>query len=619
MPLYDENGRVIGQIPQKKEPNFLQQILGSFLNPADRLVRGSYQAAARTGTNLAGAQNPMDVLQGLIGERNNSSKINFLSDYENEQYKNPLNIAKDVASVSAPFVPGTGIVPLLGSGALAGFGGTYGQNDFNSTATGTVTGGATAGALGILGKGLSKLLGGGQGNKFTNFLKKSGTGLEESSVPMVAGKTVVDPEAARTALVSRLNEAGLDVSSKGINQLKQLGRDNKLVALATKEKEVIPLESIFTDDFTKQLRRVAANKGMDPDEVVSDYIQRFRNNPNAISLNPSSRGLPYAELDNIKGDFYRSAKELNNQSSALDDIVYNQLKKVQETGNPALSKANKDIAMASSYYKPTLLQETRGGQTASTSPIEAIIPFRQIINNQVKRGAAKVMKKTASFLEGSPVIQKTSKTGTKLNKLSNLLQNPKIGPIIAPLLQGSQVAPAFAGDQGLPAYDTNQLGFDPAQLGYPADLTVRPDSGSGIVNQLLASGMKISDIKALQDIGAIPKPTAAAKEPSTAEKKQQAQVQAGKRGVEGIQSIISRDPNVLQKSVLPEFFQDENTKAFKNYVNSAAESYGRLQSGGAINKEEEQRFKDQIYSVFASPTSQQQKLQILNQYFTDFL
>ena len=102
-------------------------------------------------------------------------------------------------------------------------------------------------------------------------------------------------------------------------------------------------------------------------------------------------------------------------------------------------------------------------------------------------------------------------------------------------------------------------------------------------------------------------------------KRQTGQAKSSLENLDQIGALLKKDPSILQKSVLPEFLQDANTKSFKNLVDATAENYGRLQSGGAINKEEEKRFNNQIYSVFASPESSQQKVEIMKKLIAEYL
>ena len=102
-------------------------------------------------------------------------------------------------------------------------------------------------------------------------------------------------------------------------------------------------------------------------------------------------------------------------------------------------------------------------------------------------------------------------------------------------------------------------------------------------------------------------------------KRQTGQAKSSLENLDQIGALLKKDPSILQKSVLPEFLQDANTKSFKNLVDATAENYGRLQSGGAINEKEEKRFNNQIYSVFASPESSQQKVEIMKKLIAEYL
>ncbi len=146
------------------------------------LVMQPLQQANRLGAAFG------DFTTGFYKDKNNAPALQgdtkYLSDYDAEQYKNPLNIAKDAVGLASNFVPfglaGKGIGAAIKGGAAIGaaqgFGNTYGQNTIEDTVGGTLTGmaGGAAGGLAmpLIGKVAGKL-----GQKFAPKVEGAGANV----------------------------------------------------------------------------------------------------------------------------------------------------------------------------------------------------------------------------------------------------------------------------------------------------------------------------------------------------------------------------------------------------------------------------------------------------------
>ena len=105
-------------------------------------------------------------------------------------------------------------------------------------------------------------------------------------------------------------------------------------------------------------------------------------------------------------------------------------------------------------------------------------------------------------MQGLDVSPMMGKIGEGADKIGSFMQNPKLAAILAPMMKGAgQAAPAFA--QG-PDQEMDPMAMaDVNQMSLSGN-----DEAGDIARQLANSGMKPSEIKTLQDIGAIPKPKA---------------------------------------------------------------------------------------------------------------
>lgn len=97
--------------------------------------------------------------------------------------------------------------------------------------------------------------------------------------------------------------------------------------------------------------------------------------------------------------------------------------------------------------------------------------------------------------------------------------------------------------------------------------------------------------------------------------------QSGLDSLGTIAGILQQDPNAAKKAALPggSFTQAlTGTGQYQAAINNATDVIGRLRSGGAINADEEKRFRSLLPAAFDSPDTVQYKLGSLAQLFQKF-
>lgn len=93
----------------------------------------------------------------------------------------------------------------------------------------------------------------------------------------------------------------------------------------------------------------------------------------------------------------------------------------------------------------------------------------------------------------------------------------------------------------------------------------------------------------------------------------QALAQTGLQQVSDLVNYLVKDPNVY-RDIMP-----WSNRSYKNVVTSVADLIGRMRSGGAINSDEEKRFKSLLPGIMDNSQDVQNKLQQLYQEFSNVL
>jgi hypothetical protein len=499
--IFDQNGRLVGNYsaPAAPSKNLLQQI-GDYFASADRTFRGVSEL-----TNKAG---------GFQGQK-------FLSDEEKRIYKeDPMNIIKDIASTASFIVPGGGgIKAAIGAGALSGLGGTYGESDLGKTLMGTAVGGATGGALGIVGKGIAAASKG----KLPKFLQNAGKKYENKAIT-----DSVQPNRFNVLGIQQGEELGEKVANNIRNRIGKVTKEGmgdayKLAgeeynSLISSSKLPIPTQNLSTRAIERAGLTTDITKG-----VAKNNIEVWNNRLASIGENATPQQLSQIKFDLLKdlGNAFKKqqlAKPLTSQEKVLmsyHDTVDDALKKALPEARPILEEMSQYHAAA-----PDVIKAFNKGESL---PVPFTFGKVEIPGGKIKDAFTGTIGRA---LQGVPAGTQRGSISKGAEGIGSLMQNPKLAAIFTPLLQGTgQAAPALA-ESEMPQSEV--MASESSS-----------DEGGEIARQLAAGGMKPSEIKTLQDIGAIPKPKSEAKSKLTeGEKKFSA---AGQQAQQALQLLESGD------------------------------------------------------------------------------
>ena len=101
------------------------------------------------------------------------------------------------------------------------------------------------------------------------------------------------------------------------------------------------------------------------------------------------------------------------------------------------------------------------------------------------------------------------------------------------------------------------------------------------------------------------------KAPTVTDRKTYSYARAGLGSLDEIERILGEDRGANLGAQLPGalgFLKSANSRQLETAIANAADSIGRLRSGGAVSKDEEERFRNQLPGVFDDPETAQKKL-----------
>jgi hypothetical protein len=152
-----------------------------------------------------------------------------------------------------------------------------------------------------------------------------------------------------------------------------------------------------------------------------------------------------------------------------------------------------------------------------------------------------------------------------------------------------------------------------------------PQNLESAIQQILSNGGTIDDVgKFVSIAGAVQKAqatTQGTKKLNATQLQQANNAQSGLDSLATIQQTLQSNPNAAKLSSLPggSFTQSlTGTGSYGAAINNATDVIGRLRSGGAINADEEKRFKALLPAAFDSPETVQYKLSALANLFNSF-
>lgn len=98
---------------------------------------------------------------------------------------------------------------------------------------------------------------------------------------------------------------------------------------------------------------------------------------------------------------------------------------------------------------------------------------------------------------------------------------------------------------------------------------------------------------------------------SSADRKLQSYANSGLNSLDTIEQILTNDSGSQMGALLPSalgFLKSANSRQLETAISNVADSIGRLRSGGALNKDEETRFRAQLPTMFDDPETVKMKL-----------
>lgn len=532
--VYDNNGKAIGK-KRKQKDSLLRSIFAS----PDRLLRGMQQ---QIGNSLG----------------NNDT---YMSGTELENYKNPLNIAKDIAGTASFVVPGGGMKNVITAGALGGFGSTYGND--KDTLKGTLTGGALGGGLGLAGKGLSKLAGkiGTKGatatgpitaNKLTQATKpatktvinreaeelgerlskalnsvdesynlkgiqKANQGFKDLSGARIGSsqnaKYGTDVVTSRRQAQSVLRELGLPENLDGIKQAKSKLGDAMDGYITQLEKQyptrAFSPEKIFDDNFTRQLDNlVDLNKQITPETLRSKAVSFLNQGKYGEMQDFLTRKLKTGDLTQAVRDINQGLRtgKLSGADKKLAELIKDRINEQLGTVAPQYNNLSRSYAVLSSVDNPTALIQERGmQQTASINPATELLGKLANFTKPVVGKAGEfatnpqMPKSLSSLLNKTKTAVSTGKTNQYLERLSKTLNDPRLTAILAQGMQKGAQMPSYMAEETQGQYpDPVAMGGGDVVGGYTQDQV------NQILGQYLQAGYSLNDIEKMQKLGIIP-------------------------------------------------------------------------------------------------------------------
>lgn len=387
-----------------------------------------------------------------------------------------------------------------------------------------------------------------------------------------------------------LNNSGYE----GINK-------NNLIDLAySKLKGIMPTSTMSKDQFSSKLSSVLN----DTVGATNDLNLLNKSINGNLNINPNQmQGLASSARD-------AGSKLIRDGSKSVDVQV-----------NGALDQAVRDVLNKNvSGYKQSndlyrRLYDTLSDRASSYNDGGRISNLGK--DNILKAGSKRLTSAVGGVIENlgegnllKPVTNIAGKIG---NGLSNVLEkNPQVLTLLDNIANNKAVrgiTPRVSSTIN-DSLNSNQ----PASMNYEDDAEninfLNPDSTfnnnendqrSAQLNQLLAQGvltgsLDVNTAKYLTEaLGGGSSKKKELSDYSVSERKVLSQAKTGLNSATDVINTISSDPNLLNESLNPLYFTRSNkSKKLQAAINSAAEMFGRIQSGGAINKDEEARFKSDI-------------------------
>lgn len=579
------------------------------------------------------------------------------------------------------FVPGVGqtIPAAIAAGALSGAGNTENISDTGKLAQDALTGGAfsglTAGAL----KGAESLLGGAGDDIAKTAVNEGGEDLAKlatNNVDEVTQPGLLGKAANKVNKIAENQENGAFQRTIGtkikdqsvLPEFKRLGFTAAKDADELAEKASQVLEqggnklrqgiqqadgTVTYDEVAKPLiDKLNSKVGLASDKaqiqnVLDDIKSAFDSNDGTLSPQQlyelkqalGAKSKFDTTVSNISRDAYKDAYFGSN------DILDNILK---QNGFENFRALNKDIntALNASEYA-----QKAGSKAMASRPInllDAVTAAGGLAGGGPLgfAGGAVASKALQSPAAENLVVGGLKKAAGGLNTLDKFIQG---GSNMIPGLpslaigNGNKIAtgtidtlrrqldqddqrkqferrnmPLNAENVAQSAPVDNGMGID-QPIEPQAQTQGQPQNNKAIQNiqKLVALGFKPDAKMVLDALNGGETEQKAAKPLSSEEKKLKSYTKSGLKSVDDLESFLSKDKGLLFQANLPDFAKSPKAKQFQAAIDNAADAFGRLRSGGAINAEESAKFKQLLPTTFDDEETINYKINQIKNTFKD--
>jgi len=550
---------------------------------------------------------------------------------------------QDATSVGSFAVPGmgafTGSLPkVLAGGALAGGMQGFGGSDLESgdtlsdIVTGAGFGAGTAGVFHGLGKLISKAKGvtGAIDDVGAKGAVQAGNKVQEAGKNLRQSILEVDP----TKLTKSRSYKGISGANKLVDDTFNILDDLKLKSgTRTQLAESVGVgNKLLGKKLESQLSM--AGEALNPENIVGKVETLFKDNSGLLR---NSKGVLkpdvqewFSKIRSTGG----SVKGLSGIKSELDGMI-NYARGGQ---TPKLERIFRGVRQAIDGEIKSIAQKT--GNTTLGKEIESTLRRMSILHEvtpftlkNLKDGTQLGSSLLGTKLDISPVtdrirtkigeiVQKGVNTSGVQNALGGDLMGTAQGlgskygsPIAANLFNGQSAiqSPMGFGQTEIP--ETTMAG-----LGQTETSGVDQDQRTQVALQLLGQGMKPSDVKTTLELVGLGASKAGGLESlSMNERKTYSQAASGYQALQNIANMLSDEGafgGTQLGALLPDFMRPGESKQLASEIERAAEMFGRMQSGGAISQQEEDRFKRLLPGVSDDPETRQAKLQALMEQFS---
>lgn len=477
-----------------------------------------------------------------------------------------------------------------------------------------------------------------QSLKPKNKLQQTFRNMRGSELDVPRGKYDFNAVDTKQALQDNLNARGLSFDLKGIQKAKEQAGQQLDAYIddiyRADPKRVYNTDQLFGQNFNDNLDSLAISLGTDRNKL-NNFVKSFTGNSKYGSAKDVvTKDYTIGDVKQMVQDINKALrdKSVTGPRKQVAQMIKTELMDTLTADAPEYGKIAKEYAIYASAENPTALKQLRGEQTASTNVINEATTK---IANKAKRVIGSVGDKvTSGKLPGGQTAQKLAQN---LQGMQKYLENSGLPRTQIAAIMGAHAMNDYLDNNknGIP--DNQEAGMtdgDGVDSENVADVASEANPLQQKREQLAESLLSMKDSKgrpmydyksALEQADAALQiggndtsslSSKATKAPSTTEKKLSNQATTGLKALDRLSQKLSTDRALPLKTKIPGILQPKDVRQYNNDIKLAAEMFGRVQSGGAINKEEEKRFVELINDAFADPETSAQKIEQIKEYFS---